>query len=174
MRTLMLMPLALGVALLGRGALHAQEVEGGYEPYEHLKAMEWLVGEWTREFEDGEGGARTTVMSWEWLHDKKFLGAKWRFYNGDELAFAADDTYYWDPTEGVIRYQRFNSLGGWFSGTVEPGDGVVRLDQRGVGPRGEEAAFGFVFTRLGEDVTGYQFVGDGEPRPDPPIEYRRK
>ena len=173
-----LLSLPMMIALLSQSTLFAQESAGGFEPYEHLKALEWLVGEWDREYESPDGQMVTEIMTFKWLYGKKFLRLAWERRFGDGPAESGEVTWLWDPVGKVIRSSALWPDGSWSRGTVEVDHERLRGSHEGIDGDGEGTSQTVVFERAGEDSFTLRIldkVVGGEPRPDRPvIEFRRQ
>ncbi len=121
-----------------------------YDAYEHLKRLEWMVGEWTSEMFFEESRIRISATT-KWLHDKKFLRSKWVFMDAAGVVAEREITWYWDPVEKVVRNQKFDSDGEWGRATVEVGEGILRGRRKFVDEVGTPFSSVFVYKRTGSD-----------------------
>ena len=174
--SLLLLPMMSG--LLCQYTLFARDSAGGFEPYVHLKALEWLVGEWDRKYESPDGQIVTETMTFQWLYGQKFLRLAWERRLGDGPAESGEVTWLWDPVAKVIRDSALWPDGSWSRGTVEVDQASLRGSHDGIDGDGRGTSQTVVFERAGEDSFTLRIldkVVGGEPRPDRPvIEFRRK
>jgi uncharacterized protein (TIGR02246 family) len=76
-------------------------------PYERLKELEWMVGEWVDESADAT--VRSTIR---WGDNRAFLMRHTRAQVGDEEASSSLMVLAWDPRTAQIRSWLFSSEGG--------------------------------------------------------------
>lgn len=76
-----------------------------------LRELEWLVGEWVDEGEDGK-----VATSVRWDEDQKFLVRKYSVQLGDEPVRSGTQWIGWDPQAQQIRSWNFDSAGGFGEG----------------------------------------------------------
>jgi uncharacterized protein (TIGR02246 family) len=77
-------------------------------PQEMLAAVEWLVGEWVDESDEG----RTTI-SYRWSEDGNFIIGEYSLTIGGQSAGKSTQRIGWDPVEGELRSWTFDSDGGF-------------------------------------------------------------
>ena len=160
--------LALTTCLAAFTSSVAQEAKNQNDAYEHLKELEWMVGEWTAELDD-DGQVVTLPVTCEWLHSKKFVRCKWQGIRRGEVLWEQEVTWYWDPVEKVVRYQSFQDSGMWGRATAEVSGGSIRGKINHVSEKGERIAFDFSLKRTGPDsFTWWEDEGPGV------VEFRRK
>lgn len=87
--------------------------------HEHLKELEWLVGEWMDE--DDEGEVRTTC---DWSDDHCYLLRSFRMKIGGRVEVSGVQRIGWDPRLNQFRSWVFDSEGGF-------SDGLWSRDDRG-------------------------------------------
>lgn len=80
-------------------------------PREMLAAVEWLVGDWVDESEEG----RTTI-SYRWSEDGNFIVGEYNLTIGGRSAGKSTQRIGWDPVEGELRSWTFDSDGGFSEG----------------------------------------------------------
>jgi uncharacterized protein (TIGR02246 family) len=79
--------------------------------YEHLKALDWLVGKWV----DQSEGADVTVDT-VWSKEKAFLIQHFDVKTGDDEDFEGYNIIGWDPKNKTIRSWIFDTDGGYGEG----------------------------------------------------------
>jgi len=80
-------------------------------PREMLAAVEWLVGDWIDESEEGR-----TAISYRWSEDGNFLIGDYNLTIGGKSAGKSTQRIGWDPVEGELRSWTFDSDGGFAEG----------------------------------------------------------
>jgi uncharacterized protein (TIGR02246 family) len=90
-------------------------------PREMLGAVEWLVGDWVDESDEG----RTTI-SYRWSEDGNFIVGEYNLTVGGRSAGKSTQRIGWDPVEGELRSWTFDSDGGFAEGEwAADGDGWI-------------------------------------------------
>jgi uncharacterized protein (TIGR02246 family) len=77
-------------------------------PREMLASLEWLVGDWVDESDEG----RMTI-SYRWSEDGNFLVGEYNLTIGSRSAGKSTQRIGWDPVEGELRSWTFDSDGGF-------------------------------------------------------------
>jgi len=115
--------------------------------HEHLKDLEWLVGEWVDENDEGE--AHTTC---QWSEDGSFLLRRYRLKVQGEFVMSGVQRIGWDPRRKQFRSWVFDSEGGFSDGLwAREGDRwIIKTD--GVLKDGRSAAATNIVTRQSNDV----------------------
>lgn len=80
--------------------------------YEHLKELDWLVGEWSN-----ESAALAVTLTCRWDKNRNFMVHDQTVKVGGKDAVTVTKYIGWDPAEGRIRSWVFDSEGGFGSGT---------------------------------------------------------
>jgi uncharacterized protein (TIGR02246 family) len=101
-------------------------------PYERLKQLEWLIGEW-----DDTNLEAEVHLSVRWNDDQSFLVQRYSVKQKDKKPFSVTQWIGWDPAGEQIRSWFFDSVGGFGEGawTREGNQWVVEIE--GVVPDGE-------------------------------------
>lgn len=164
-----LTPVFSALALLLLPSARAQDV--GYDASEHLKPLEWMVGEWTGEYPVPAGPTMMATRTARWVHDRNFLYVEIAFRGGAEES-TTHAVYRWDPVERTIRLWVLGSGGTWNQGVVEAEEGMNRVRiTAGITAEGKPITATGTFRRTGADAMTIQWTEvsiDGEPRPDGP------
>ena len=142
--------------------------------YEHLKDLEWMVGQWVDEDEDA-----TVLTICEWMPGKNFLTRSFTVSVQDQLEMRRGiQVIGWDEAKKQIRAWVFDSTGG-FGEAVWKQDGkrwVARVSQ--VLADGARASSINIMTQLDENSFTFQSTGrevDGELLPGiAPVKIVRK
>jgi uncharacterized protein (TIGR02246 family) len=108
------------------------EADEPTSPYERLKQLEWLIGEW-----DDTNLEAEVHLSCRWNDNQSFLVQRYTVKQKDKKPFSMTQWIGWDPTREEIRSWFFDSLGGFGEGdwTREGNQWVVEIE--GVVPDGD-------------------------------------
>jgi uncharacterized protein (TIGR02246 family) len=121
--------------------------------YEHLRSLEWLVGNWS-----AKSGGLTLEMSCEWTAKRNFLLRKYVLKNAEGTAKTGIQIIGWDPVEGAIRAWVFDSDGGFGSERwIKDGKRWI-LEAAGVTRDGAEATAVNILTPVDHDNFQWQSV----------------
>ena len=127
--------------------IHDFQAIDEHSAHERLKELEWLVGEWVDE--DDEGEVHTVC---EWSEDGSFLLRRYRLKVQGEFVMSGVQRIGWDPRRKQFRSWVFDSEGGFSDGLwARDGDRwIVKTD--GVLQDGRSVSATNVITRLGPDL----------------------
>ena len=133
--------------------------------YEHLKDLEWMIGDWADEGENGH----VARVSFEWSETQNFiLGTFAATFKNIDVTGGAQ-TIGWDPTAKQIRSWSFYDDGGFGQGAwSKDGDRLVVKSEQ-VLPDGKKVAATNIITRIDADTISWQSkdrIVDGKPAPD--------
>jgi uncharacterized protein (TIGR02246 family) len=84
-----------------------READKAPSHYEHLKLLEWMIGEWVDA--DGDSIIRTSC---KWTKNKNFITRSFTVSAGDLVALEGTQVIGWAPDKEVIRSWLFDSDGG--------------------------------------------------------------
>lgn len=90
--------------------------ESPYVPpsnYEHLRPLEWAIGEWSEDVKEGHAGR----VVFEWAMEQNFIIATREVAVDDALLFNGTERIGWDPAAKLIRSWSFEADGGFGEGT---------------------------------------------------------
>lgn len=131
--------------------------------YEHLKPLEWMIGTWV---DEGDDGSVETVC--KWTKNKNFMTRSFKVQIQDRVALEGTQVIGWDPARQTIRSWLFDSDGGFGVG-IWSQDGnrwTVRTLQ--VLANGEKASGINVMTKIDDNSFTFRSLGrevDGELLP---------
>ena len=133
--------------------------------YEHLKDLEWAVGDWVDESENGE----TARVSFEWSESRNFLHGSFSAAFKNIEVSGGTQTIGWDPIKKQIRSWTFDDDGGFGEATwTRDGDRwVVKTEL--VLADGKKLAATNIVTHVGADAITWQSKDrtvDGKAVPD--------
>jgi uncharacterized protein (TIGR02246 family) len=142
-------------------------------PYDRLKELEWLVGEWVDESD--EGTVRTVC---EWDENKAFLLRKFVVEIKGQRSLSGHQRLGWDPSAGQIKSWVFDSEGGHGEGYWSRSGERWVCKTSSVLPDGRRASATQVVTRTGPDSMTWasieRTVGDEVVADLPPITVVRR
>jgi uncharacterized protein (TIGR02246 family) len=143
--------------------------------YEHLKQLEWMVGQWADDSEKDRHAVQSTCA---WTMNKSFLIRTFASLVDGETILRGTEVIGWDPRTGKIRSWVFDSDGGFSQNTwTRRGDRWL-IRESGVLQDGREVTALDVLTRRGDNTVTLRSprrTADGRPLPDiDEIEIRRK
>jgi uncharacterized protein (TIGR02246 family) len=133
--------------------------------YEHLKELEWAIGDWANESDKG-GAAR---VSFEWAEGQNFIhGTFTDTFKNIEIS-GGTQTIGWDPIKKQLRSWTFDEDGGFGEATwTRDGDRWV-IKSVLVLPDGKKVAATNIVTHVDADAITWQSKDrtvDGKPVPD--------
>ena len=142
--------------------------------YDYLKPLEWMVGEWVDE--DEEGRVETRV---EWTKNKNFLMRSFNVQIEGRIELEGTQVIGWDAAEGRIRSWVFDSDGGFGQSTwTQEGDRWIS-NVKATLPDGRTAASVYIMTKLDDDSFTWKSVsrevgGEILPNVDPVTVVRKQ
>ena len=133
--------------------------------YEHLRGLEWAIGEWTGSTDTGE----VERLSFDWTENQNFIVSS--FTTTAKNVSVGDATVWigWDPTAKNIRAWLFDSTGGFGEGSWNPEGNKWSLKTASILQDGKKAAATYVLTRGEGDTLTLQAKDrslDGKAIPD--------
>jgi uncharacterized protein (TIGR02246 family) len=140
-------------------------------PYEQLKELEWMVGEW-----DDTNLETAVHLSCRWDDNQSFLLQHYTVKHKDE-SFTLTQRIGWDPGLGLMRSWFFDSLGGFGEGiwTREGNQWVVEI--AGVLLNGENGTSRNLWRFVDENHFVWEAKDravEGRPLPDVEVKFARR
>lgn len=132
--------------------------------YEHLKALEWMVGSWVDQDEEA-----TVITECNWTRNNNFLTRSFTVQVGDQINMAGMQIIGWDPAEKRIRSWVFDSDGGFGQALWTKNDNSWHIQQTGVLPDGRKSSVVNIITYVNDNTCTLQSVNrtvDGELLPN--------
>jgi uncharacterized protein (TIGR02246 family) len=141
--------------------------------YQHLRALEWLIGEWVDDVQKGEA-ARISFM---WADHQNFLISHFTVTIKNMAIGGGTSWLAWDPNAKAIRSWMFESGGGFGEGTwVKDGARWVHKSSATL-PDGKKVTATSVVTRVDDNTLTWEVkdrTHDGKPQPDiKPVKMKR-
>jgi uncharacterized protein (TIGR02246 family) len=140
--------------------------------YEHLRPLEWLVGDWVEDSSKAAVG-----MNCHWGPNKAFLLMHYEIKRDGQEPLDIGERLGWDPLNGIVRSWVFDSQGGFGEGSWTRNGKKWEVDCSGVLPDGGTGAA----SNTWEYVDGKTFVWrstdrmiDDQPIDDMEIRFVRK
>jgi len=145
--------------------------ESPYVPpnnYEHLRPLEWLIGEWAQDVKEGHAAR----VMFEWTPDLNYMIASRAVVVGGVPLDNGSQRIGWDPASKLIRSWSFETDGSFGQGAwTQNGDTWVNTVSS-VLRAGSLMTSTTVVTRTGPDTLTFQTKDqqmDGKPVPDSPV-----
>jgi uncharacterized protein (TIGR02246 family) len=158
----------------GKWLLDAVRAAAGeaQSPYDHLRPLAWMVGEWQTEADSTVKASATC----QWSRERNFLLREIRLSSETGDTMTVTQRIGWDPLAAKIRVWTFDSSGGHSEGTfVREASGWV-VSTLGVTPDGKRTESTNVYTRGDANscsVESHSLI-DGEELPDRKLRLIRK
>jgi uncharacterized protein (TIGR02246 family) len=115
--------------------------------YEELKALEWMVGNWTDEVEGAE-----VEVDCNWTKNKNFITRAFKVSIDGEVDASGMQIIGWDPAAKTIRSWTFDSKGTFAEATWEHRGDRWFIRNRGVLPDGRPATMINVMKQVDENA----------------------
>lgn len=139
-------------------------VEPAPSNYEHLKALEWMIGSWV---DEGEGSTITTDC--EWTKNRNFMTRSFAMMVGNQVDTSGMQIIGWDPVNKQIRSWVFDSDGAFSEGTwTQKGDKWL-IQQKGTLVDGGQTTALNIIKRVDDNSLTWQSINrtiDGEMQPN--------
>lgn len=143
--------------------------------YDHLKRLEWMIGDWEEAATATEGVSVHATC--EWTKNKNFIIRRFSAEVKGRLSAAGTQVIGWDPRANRIRSWVFDSKGDFAEGLWQRDGNRWIIDTAGVLQDGSEVSSTNVVTYIDDDTftlgSGNR-VRDGRAEPDiGPVEIKR-
>ncbi|MCL4552777.1 MAG: SgcJ/EcaC family oxidoreductase [Candidatus Marsarchaeota archaeon] len=132
--------------------------------YQHLKDLEWLIGEW---IDRDENVTLDTV--YKWARNNSFISGSFTVYVQGKADLQGTQVIGWDPVAKTIKSWVFDSQGGFVQGTWSRKDNQWIVHSSGFLSTGEKVSAINTYTHVDDNSFTFQSVGreiGGEPMPD--------
>jgi uncharacterized protein (TIGR02246 family) len=125
----------------------------GLTPHDHLKELEWMLGDWINESQDA-----IVHTSSRWTADGNFLVRDFTMKTHGQPVLSGTQRIGWDPVRRQFKTWIFDSEGGFADGywTRDGDRWVIKIE--GTRQDGRPVSATNIFTRLGKDRASWQSV----------------
>ena len=144
--------------------------------YDHLKKLQWMIGEWDDTTADTEGVSIESTC--DWTINKNFIIRRFTAEVKDRISVAGTQVIGWDPRQNQIRSWVFDSKGGFMEGFWQRRGKRWIVETSGVLQDGSEVSAVNTTTPVDADTFTFQSTNrflDGQRQPDiEPVEVKRR
>jgi uncharacterized protein (TIGR02246 family) len=119
---------------------------------EHLRGLEWAIGEWVQETPKGE----TEHVSVAWAENENFLIATFATTVGNVSVGSATQWIGWDPVDKRVRSWIFDATGGFGEGSWTRDGKKWVIKTHSILQDGRKATATYVITQIDADTIGLQ------------------
>jgi hypothetical protein len=130
-----------------------KDKEGKAPHHEQLKALEWMVGQWT----SGEDNTEVELEC-SWTKNQNFLTRAFKISVDDDVTAAGMQIIGWDPVSKTIRSWTFDSKGTFAEATWREKGGRWFIRNRGTLPDGRTATMINVMKQIDANTFTWQTV----------------
>ncbi len=133
--------------------------------YEHLKMLEWMIGEWVDDVQEGDAAR----IMFEWTDNQNFIISQFTTTVKDVNIGGGTQWIGWDPIAKSVRSWMFETTGAFGEGTWSADGAKWTIKTNVVLPDGKKAAATNVVTRVDANSITWEVTGrtlDGKPLPD--------
>jgi len=120
--------------------------------YEHLKELEWAIGDWTNESDKGE----TAQISFEWAENQNFIHGTFAVTFKNIKVNGGTQTIGWDPIKKQLRSWTFDEDGAFGEATWKRDDNRWVIKTELVLPDGKKFASTNIVTHVDADAITWQ------------------
>ncbi len=141
-----------------------QEIVSPPSHYEQLKELEWMIGEWSDQADDG-----VVATECHWARNKNFIVRSFTVSVGMVTDMGGMQIIGWDPARKQIRSWVFDSDGGFNEGKWQRIDGQWTVQTTATLPDGRRASSTSIMRPLDENSFAWRQVNrivDGEMLPN--------
>lgn len=138
--------------------------EPPHSNYEHLKDLDWMIGNW---IDEDETSSITTEC--QWTKNRNFMTRAFAASVRDQINMSGMQVVGWDPAAKQIRSWVFDSEGGFGEGTWEKKDNQWIIKSTGTLPDGSKASATHIMTMIDDNSYTWQSIDrqvDGEILPN--------
>jgi len=122
--------------------------------YEHLKDLEWLIGEWIDKDENA-----TLDTTYQWSKNKSFITGSFTVYVEGRVDLQGSQIIGWDPVGKTIRSWMFDSQGGFGQATWSRNGNQWIVESSSVLSNGEKASAINIYTHIDNSTFTFQSIG---------------
>ncbi|MGD0653484.1 MAG: nuclear transport factor 2 family protein [Thermoguttaceae bacterium] len=140
--------------------------------YEHLKALEWLVGSWSTQAPSSAQSDKANQISinstCQWTANKSFLTRTFSTHT-QQLELQGTEIIGWDPQAKSIRSWLFESTGGFTESAWKPDGKQWIIEMKGVLASGDTVSSTTTLTKVDDNTLTIQLqkrLRGGKPQSD--------
>jgi uncharacterized protein (TIGR02246 family) len=140
-------------------------------PYQKLKQLEWLVGQW-----QDEEKATDIRMTCRWAPGRSFLVQEYVIKRPNQETLEISQRIAWDPTNDQLRSWVFDSRGGFSDGAWQRKGNEWNVAVSGVLPDGHQASARQIWSFVDDKHFKWQAVDrevDSRPLTDSVVKFHR-
>ncbi|MBI1247023.1 SgcJ/EcaC family oxidoreductase [bacterium] len=133
--------------------------------YERLKPLEWMIGTWVDNAEEG----MTIETTGKWTTNQNFITRTFKVFIQDRVDFEGTQIVGWDPSVDAIRSWTFDSDGGFGVGRWSQNGNLWTVQALSVLPDGRRGSSTNIYEILDENTVQFKSIGrqvDGELQPN--------
>ena len=133
--------------------------------YERLKPLEWMIGTWVDDAEEG----MTIETTGKWTTNQNFITRTFKVYIQDRVDFEGTQIIGWDPSVDAIRSWTFDSDGGFGVGRWSQNGDRWTVQALSVLPDGRRGSSTNIYEIVDENTVQFKSIGrqvDGELQPN--------
>ena len=121
--------------------------------YDQLKELEWMIGTWVDQ--DEQGSVETTC---QWTKNRNFITRAFTLSVRDRIEMAGMQIIGWDPAAKQIRSWVFDSDGGFGEGMWSKKDKAWHIQATGVAPDGSKSSSVNIITYVDDNTFTWQSI----------------
>lgn len=129
------------------------EIARDVTPHEHLKELEWMVGEWINESQDS-----VVLTTCKWADGGNFLVREFTVKMQGQPVMSGTQRIGWDPTRHQFRMWVFDTEGGFGEGYWSRSGNQWVVKAEGIRQDGHPASATVIITRVGKDRASWKAV----------------
>lgn len=133
--------------------------------YEHLKELEWMIGDWIDEDENV-----TIETDCDWTKNRNYITRSFAMAIGDRIDKSGMQIVGWDPVNKKIHSWVFDSDGAYSEGDwTRKGDNKWIIEQKGTIPDGGKTTATNILKKVDDNSFTWQSINrtvDGEVQPN--------
>jgi hypothetical protein len=120
--------------------------------YEHLRELEWAIGDWATE----EGKGEVARFSFAWAENQNFITSTFTTTFKNISIGGGTQWIGWDPVAKQLRSWTFNANGGFGEGAWSREGNKWVINTKAVLPEGKKAVATILVTRIDAETMGLQ------------------
>lgn len=131
-----------------------EDSSGVLPSFDHLKDLEWLIGEWVDADEDSK-----VETTFRWARNKSFITSSYTVSAQGKIDLQGTLVIGWDPVRKTVRSWNFDSAGGFGEGTWSRRGNQWVVNATHVLGTGEKASSINTYTYVDDNTFTWQSIG---------------